>query len=71
MVIAITELITRATEEDIDPPGMAAELQLMEDVASKVNLLSAALEGGMGSAKLGECSRVAKRSPSDWPSENR
>jgi hypothetical protein len=38
MVIAITELITRATEEDIDPPGMAAELQLMEDVASKANL---------------------------------
>ena len=50
-VIAITDLITRATEEDIDPPGMAAELRLMEDVASKANLLSAALEGGMRSAK--------------------
>ena len=51
VVIAITELITRATDEDIDPPGMAAELRLMEDVASKANLLSAALEGGMGPAK--------------------
>ena len=45
MVIAITDLITRATQEDIDPPGAAAELRLMEDVAAKANRLSADLEG--------------------------
>jgi predicted TIM-barrel fold metal-dependent hydrolase len=52
VVIAITDLITRATEEDIDPPGTAAELRLMEDVASEANFLSAVLEGGMSAKRV-------------------